>query len=116
MLPKDFFTAQTMLTLTGAAGAVYVVSAVYQNLLNRDPKLVAFLLSMALSIGGMLSIGIKMPLDYVVMLINGCLIFLTARGGAATAAAPAPPGGIGAKLAAGQQADAPLTRTWRSPW
>ena len=98
-LPKEFFTPESMLTLTGAAGATFIVSATLQRVLNFNPRWLAFVLAEIIVLGGTLAAGANSFTDYGIGFINGCLVYLTAVGtataaGAASAAEPGPPSGI----------------------
>ncbi|WP_447963190.1 hypothetical protein [Nitrospira sp. Ecomares 2.1] len=78
-VPREFFTLQSMLTLTGATGAVFVVCNAIQAAFNFNPKWLALLLSEVISMAGVALSG-GHGLDYFVGLVNGCLIFSSAAG------------------------------------
>jgi hypothetical protein len=78
-LPKEFFTVQSMLTLTGATSAVLILGNTYQSLLERNPKWFAFGVAQAIAFAGVYSTGGR-ALDYFVALVNGCLIFAASTG------------------------------------
>jgi hypothetical protein len=78
-IPKEFFTLQSMLTLTGATGAVYVVCNTIQAAFDFNPKWLALLLSQLISLTGVALTG-GQGLDYFVGVVNGCLIFSSAAG------------------------------------
>jgi hypothetical protein len=78
-IPKEFFTLQSMLTLTGATGAVYVVCNSMQAAFNFNPKWLALLLAQIVSALGVALSG-GHGLDYFVGVVNGCLIFTSAAG------------------------------------
>jgi hypothetical protein len=96
---NEFFTVTSFETLAGTALAVTVVSNTFQALTKKDPKIFAFVLSIALCalIGWA---GLKYPLDYFIVFINGCFVYCTAMGintqvgkvvpGAAPAPVPTP--------------------------
>lgn len=79
-LPADLFDQSTILTLTGASGAVYVVTSAIQHATNYNPRWLALLLSIALGIAGALTLQSPTLVDYLVGLINGCLIYCTTVG------------------------------------
>lgn len=79
-LPAEFFTLQSMLTLTGATGAVYVISNGIQHAFDYNPKWLALVLSLLISIVGItyttgFSVG-----NIFIGIVNGFLIYCTAVG------------------------------------
>ena len=83
-VPPDFFTLQSMLTLTGASGATYLISNGCQNALNFNPKWLALAIAQALSFYGTTVTTFQVGhhySDYFVALVNGFLIYATAAGG-----------------------------------
>ncbi|MEI9983885.1 MAG: hypothetical protein WDN69_12130 [Aliidongia sp.] len=44
-LPKEFFTLQSMMTLTGATGTVYVVCNTIQQVFDRNPRWLALVVA-----------------------------------------------------------------------
>ncbi|RPI18637.1 MAG: hypothetical protein EHM58_04840 [Ignavibacteriae bacterium] len=97
----QFFTVDSMLTLTGAAGAVYLICNGMQNALNFNPKWLGLVLSLFLSFAGIFNVinndnTIHLTfLSIVVGLVNGFLIFATASGGnslTSTSQGSKPPG------------------------
>jgi SNF family Na+-dependent transporter len=84
MIPKEFFTVQSMATLTGAAGATFVVANGIQQAFNRNPRWLALLIAMVISVFGTYTSHRPDPTDwtdYFVAVVNGFLIFATAAGG-----------------------------------
>jgi hypothetical protein len=83
MIPKEFFTVQSMLTLTGAAGMTLVISNGIQQAFSKNPRWLALIIAQILSIMGTY-ISHKPDADwtdYFVAVVNGFLIFVTAAGG-----------------------------------
>lgn len=78
-LPKEFFTAQSATTLTGAAGITYVVAGAIQSAFNFNPRWFALLIAIAVAQFGVWYTKGGMA-DYLLGLLNGCLIYLTAVG------------------------------------
>ncbi len=79
-LPNEFFTIQSMLTLTGATGVVYVVSNSLQRVFDFNPKWLALLIAQIIAIVGVFmsqNVGIG---DIFVGVVNGFLIYSTAVG------------------------------------
>ena len=79
-LPSELFNRQSILTLTGAAGAIYVVTAAAQHALNFNPRWLALGLSIAAGIVGASTIEASTYVDYLIGVVNGCLIYCTAVG------------------------------------
>ncbi len=112
--PTEFFSHSTILTLAGASGAVYVVTSAIQHAMNYNPRWLALLLSIVLGIGGAAALQAPMLVDYMVGLVNGCLIYFTTVGINSISAKPSPGGmvskGVG-KPTMGEQ-----HLTFRSRW
>jgi len=84
-LPEDFFTAATLFTLTGLATAVWIITSVIgylfqsQNIQNLK-KWIGLILSLGFVILGASLIEEKNTLTWVVAVVNGFLVYLTAVG------------------------------------
>jgi hypothetical protein len=78
-LPKEFFTVQSMLTLTGATGATFAVSNGLQRAFNFNPKWLALAIAILICMFGVLATGGR-PMDYFVGVVNGFLVYCTAAG------------------------------------
>jgi hypothetical protein len=109
-LPTEFFSQSTILTLAGASGAVYVVTSALQHALNYNPRWLALLLSIVLGIVGVAATLV----DYMVGLVNGCLIYCTTVGINSMSAKSRPGGRVSKGVG-----DSPIAvqhRTFRSRW
>ncbi len=104
-----------MITLAGAAGATFVVCNGLQKALNFNPRWLALVVAQAIVLTGTAASGGTRVIDYLVGIINGFLVFLTAAGGTTAAS-----GGSGAEAvargAAASATTAPAKRTFSSPW
>jgi hypothetical protein len=82
-IPQEFFTLQSMLTLTGAAGATFVVCNGLQSAFNFNPRWLALVVAQCLSVYGTYAShsATSVPSDYFVAVVNGFLIYATATGG-----------------------------------
>lgn len=89
-LPSELFTPQSILTLTGATGAVYVVCAGLQRAFDFNPRWLALALSLVLAIAGAHATQPHVAATYLVAVVNGFLIYCTALGVNASLAPPAP--------------------------
>jgi hypothetical protein len=81
-IPQEFFTLQSMLTLTGAAGATFLICNGIQRAFNVNPRWLALLVAEILAIYGTYASHANgaHPSDYFVAIVNGFLIFATAAG------------------------------------
>ncbi|MFX0195173.1 MAG: hypothetical protein ACFFCW_03540 [Candidatus Hodarchaeota archaeon] len=76
---NDFFTSQALVTFGGITFAITVIVNTFRSLTNREPKFIAFLVSLTLCFAIAWS-TIKQPLDYLIALLNGCLVYCTSMG------------------------------------
>jgi hypothetical protein len=79
-LPNDFFTVQSMLTLTGATGATFVICNGLQTAFNFNPKWLGLLVAQVIVLSGVAASGGTGALAYLVGVINGFLVYCTAAG------------------------------------
>lgn len=85
-IPTNFFTLESMLTLTGASSATYLIANGCQNALNFNPKWLALAIAQALSWYGTYVTIFQVDhhlSDYFVAFVNGFLIYATAVGASA---------------------------------
>ena len=79
-LPSEFFTVQSMLTLSGATGATFVVANGMQQAFNFNPKWLALAIALLIvELGVFLANG--SPVQYLVGVVNGFLVYSCAAGG-----------------------------------
>jgi hypothetical protein len=78
-IPNEFFTPQSMLTLTGATGIVFVVTNGLKVAFDFDPKWLGLVLSELVAVLGVVFSGGR-GVDYFIGVINGFLIFSAAAG------------------------------------
>ena len=110
-LPSEFFTVQSMLTLTGATGAIYVVCNGMQQVFNFNPRWLALLLAEAISLYGTY-LNATRPSDYFVAIVNGFLIYCTSAGATQITGVPTTSG-----TRMGPKGDGPPPhRSFRSTW
>ena len=82
-IPGDFFTTATFGTLAGAAGAVYLICSALQRAFNFNPKWLALLLSLFISVAGAFTTqpaGENICERMIIAVLNGFLIYTTATG------------------------------------
>lgn len=96
-LPKDFFTIQAILTLTGAAAAVLIVTNTFRKLFKIQSPWIAAVLSMIFVYAGAYRTdALSDWVCWLLMFVNGCLLFCTTAGvqeAAVAAVAPRPAAG-----------------------
>jgi hypothetical protein len=81
-MTKDFFTSESFYSLAGASGMVYVVCNALQAALNFNPRWLALVLAEVIAVFGTYAAqSARVPSDYFVAVLNGCLIYCTAVGG-----------------------------------
>lgn len=78
--PADFFTIGTMVTLSGATGATFVVCNGLQRAFNFNPRWLALLVAQIIVLVGVYTVSKGELLDYFVGVINGFLVFCSAAG------------------------------------
>ena len=88
-LPKEFFTIQSMLTLTGATGATFVIANGCQRAFNFNPRWFALAVAQVISLVGVLTVG-KGAADFFVGIVNGFLIYCTTIGATSMVGSPPP--------------------------
>lgn len=86
--PDSFFTMQSFTTFSGCAAMVYFVSAALQKSFNFNPKWFALVLSEVIVIvGTYYSHAAQVGSDYILAVINGCVVYSSAIGMAAISGA-----------------------------
>jgi hypothetical protein len=80
ILPKEFFTKESILTLLGAASATLIVCNALRRSINFSPKWLALIIALLISFAGAIESTAGSLLDYLLAFVNGCLIFCTAVG------------------------------------
>jgi hypothetical protein len=88
-LPNDFFTIQSMMTLTGATGATIVIANGCQKAFNFNPKWFALAIAVGISLFGVFASN-GAGSDYFIGLVNGFLIFCTSAGASTIVGTPSP--------------------------
>lgn len=92
-LPKDFFTAASMATFVGSTGAVLVVVNGLKMATGWHPAWLGLIVAQIIVNAGVYGSGGQDFLAYLVGVVNGFLVYLTA-GGATGAAGAALDNGI----------------------
>lgn len=78
-IPKEFFTVQSMLTLTGATGATFLVSNGIQHAFNVSPKWLGLVVAQTISFYGTFKTN-GQGSDFIIAIVNGFLIYCSAAG------------------------------------
>lgn len=84
-LPEDFFTIATLFTLSGLVTAVWIITSVIGYLfesqnIQKFKKWIGLILSLAFVLLGATLTEEKTMLTWVVAVVNGFLVYLTAVG------------------------------------
>jgi hypothetical protein len=79
-LPGELFTSASIITLTGATGAVYVICGALQRAFNFNPRWLALAISVCIALAGAHATQTHHLVNYLVGIVNGCLIYCTATG------------------------------------
>ena len=81
MMPEELFTQESLLTLVGLTGMVYVASNSLQRAFNFNPKWLALAIAQVLCILGVyLAFADFNIINYIIGVFNGFLVYLTASG------------------------------------
>lgn len=78
----NFFTGSSLGTFASASLAVVVVSNTFRRVFRRDWVVVPFIISIAVAYAAAATVRFSFanPLDVLLVLLNGCLLFCTAFG------------------------------------
>ncbi len=86
--PDAFFTAQSFSTVAGASAMVFFVSNALQKALDFNPRWLALVLSELIVLAGTyINHTAQVPSDYLLAVLNGCVVYCAAVGGATVAGA-----------------------------
>ena len=80
-IPTEFFTAESIGTLTGATGLCFVVTNGIRKAFGVDPRWLGLLVAEIIAVGGA-ALANGTLLQYALAIPNGFLIFSTAAGAA----------------------------------
>ena len=120
-VPKDFFTIQSMLTLSGSMGTTFVVCNGLQRAFDFNPKWLGLAVAQIIVLMGVYTSGGQNGIDYAIGVINGFLVFCTAIGATSAigtvsgSADTVVRGGSGAMHAA-EPHPGKIRRSFLSPW
>ena len=93
-IPNEFFTVESIGTLTGATGLCFVITNGIRRAFGFDPRWLGLVVAQLVAIlGAALVVG--SPFKYVLAIANGFLIFSTATGAAAMTGRTTDKGEIG---------------------
>jgi hypothetical protein len=115
-MPSEFFTVQSMLTLSGATGSTFVICNGLQTAFNFNPRWLGLLVAQIIVLAGVAASGGTGPLPYLVGVINGFLVYCSAAGAtSAVGGGGAPP--IARGQVPGQDSPPPAAhRRFLTPW
>ena len=86
----QFFTWGSLATLAGATGATFVVTNTLRTAFDFAPKWIGLVIAQFVCIATAYYAG-KVGSDYVIAILNGCLVFLSAAGASSAGAVIANP-------------------------
>ncbi|MER9228944.1 hypothetical protein NKI39_25590 [Mesorhizobium sp. M0664] len=115
-LPNDFFTIQSMLTLSGATGATFVICNGLQQAFNFNPKWLGLLVAQLIVGAGVAASGGDGLIAYLVGLINGFLVFCSAAGATSALGQGGPPAIARGEVAAADKQSPTNKRRFLSSW
>ncbi len=79
-IPNEFFTPQSMVTFSGAAGATFVICNGLQSAFDFNPKWLALIVAQVIILAGVYAAGGAAIIDYAIGVVNGFLVYCTAVG------------------------------------
>ncbi len=83
-IPKDFFTLASMLTLSGATGATFVICNGLQRAFNFNPRWLGLAVAVGVVLSGVYASGGRSTVDYLIGIINSFLVYCSAAGATGT--------------------------------
>jgi hypothetical protein len=79
--PKEFFTAQSITTFTGASAAVWVLSNLARVIFKKNSTIPCFVISLIVAyLGAYITHSLDGVVSYFLGFLNGALLFFTAVG------------------------------------
>ena len=105
-IPTEFFTKESIVTFTGMTGATFVIANGMQAAFHWNPRWLALLIALGLCLYfGPFQTSNAGPVEYILAVVNGFLVFLTV---------------VGATSAVGSRQIPAATRVrvrgWFTPW
>ena len=120
-VPGDFFTRASLLTFGGATAATFVVPNALQAAFGFNPRWLALAVAELICLAVVASAH-GGPIEYLIALVNGCLVFCSAAGattitgrGDHLAAAPTRPA-IHSLMASEATRSTTVRRGFLTPW
>ena len=114
VIPTDFITPASFMSMIGLSGITYVVSNTAQQAFNFNPRWFALVVAIVATEVGVSLTKTNDPILYIIGALNGCLVFLTAAGASAAAGRrtnQANPQNLGSS-----ERGAIKSRRFRDPW
>ena len=116
-LPKDFFTTASMLTLSGATGATFVICNGLQRAFDFNPRWLALGVAEIIILAGVYASGGASGghtlTDYLIGIINGFLVYCSAGGATGVLGNATQGGGAPGAVPAAQRENG---RGFLTPW
>lgn len=115
-LPNDFFTIQSMLTLSGATGGTFVICNGLQKAFDFNPKWLGLLVAQLIVIAGVAVSGGDGPIAYLIGVINGFLVYCSAAGATGALGQSGPPIVARGEISADENRELNRKRRFLSSW
>ncbi len=90
LLPSELFTWTSLGTLAGLTGATVVVTNAISRAISWNPAWFGLVVSLSLSVA-LAIVSKSSPADYILALLNGCLVYVSAAGTSSVGAAASTP-------------------------
>jgi hypothetical protein len=83
MAGETFFTTDSFATVAGCTGAIILVSNTVRRVTRLTTPLIPFAMSLVIGfvVAGGLAGKLNTPMEWLLALLNSCLLFCTATGG-----------------------------------
>jgi hypothetical protein len=79
--PEEFLTVASISTFAGASGAVWCVTATIQKLWGKTSVWIPFTVSVVIGlVVAWKTLGLQDPLEWIVAIVNCCMLFASATG------------------------------------
>jgi hypothetical protein len=103
-MASEFYTLATLGTLAGATGATVTVANTLKSVFGWSPRWLGLVIAQAVCLGVLLATGADHRSDWLIAVINGCIVHLAAAGTSAAGAALVARDGTGGAVSGDQAA------------